>query len=279
MATTWTETQPIVRGTNRFSLGATLTLVERELVRFFRQRNRIIGALGQPLIFWILFGSGLRSSFRPGIENGVMSYEEYFYPGVVIMILLFTAIFATISIIEDRREGFLQEVLIAPVPRSQVVLGKILGGTVLAMIQAWIFLAIAPWAGIPLTVTSVFLSSLLLFVVGFALTSLGVCIAWRMDSTQGFHAIMSVFLMPMWLLSGAFFPAAGAPAWLAWIIRLNPLTYGVAGLRRILYWNHPEIVFTPDVPGLGISVVVSVVFAAGTYALASWLASDRRVRG
>jgi ABC-2 type transport system permease protein len=253
------------------------TLVERELVRFFRQRNRLVGALGQPLIFWILFGAGLRSSFRPESAGSGVSYEEYFFPGVVIMILLFTAIFATISIIEDRREGFLQEVLIAPLPRQHVVLGKVLGGTLLAMIQAWIFLAIAPWAGIQLSVVSVVLSSLLLFVVAFALTSLGVCIAWRMDSTQGFHAIMSVFLMPMWLLSGAFFPAEGAPGWLAWIIRLNPLSYGVAGFRRLLYWNQP-MELGAEVPGLGLSIVISLLFAVLSYSLASYLAADERGR-
>jgi len=207
------------------------TLAERELVRFFRQRNRVFGALGQPIIFWLLFGAGLRT------RN--LDYA-YFFPGTLVMILLFTAIFATISIIEDRREGFLQGVLVAPVPRWAMMLGKVLGGTVIAMLQGLLFVFLGwlserlGWASIisptPLGLVA---AAALMFVVAVSLTALGFVIAWRMDSTQGFHAIMSVFLLPMWLLSGAFFPV-DTPGWLGWIIRVNPLTYGVAGLRHYL---------------------------------------------
>lgn len=263
---------------------AAATLAERELVRFFRQRNRVIGALGQPIIFWILFGSGLRSSFRPGGggtatgagvgASAALSYEEYFFPGVVVMIVLFTAIFATISIIEDRQKGFLQEVLIAPVPRGMVVLGKVLGGTILALIQAWLFLALAPFAGISLTIVSFVAASLILLVLGFALTSLGVSLAWKMDSTQGFHAMMTVFLMPLWLLSGAFFPADGAPTWLAWVIAANPLTYGVAALRRVLYLARPDALAGLALPGLPMSLLVTALFAAVAFAAAMRIAAD-----
>ena len=220
------------------------TLAARELVRFFRQRTRLIGALGQPLIFWVLFGAGLRGSFqvpedwaRAGIA---MSYQEYFFPGIAVLILMFTAIFSTISIIEDRREGFLQGVLVAPVPRLAIVLGKLCGGTALAVIQAALFLVIgpllayiglAPKMDLALTAGSFAGTLAFLVLLAFTLTALGYLIAWPLDSTQGFHAIMSVFLMPMWLLSGAFFPGSGS-AWLVWIIRLNPLTYGGAARRR-----------------------------------------------
>lgn len=215
------------------------TLAQRELVRFFRQRTRIIGALGQPILFWILFGAGLHGSFR-GPDG--MTYQEYFFPGVAAMILMFTAIYSTISIIEDRREGFLQGVLVAPIPRVSLVLGKVLGGTALAVLQALLFLLIGPalsWVGLApplqtgLTWGNAPLAIGFLALVGFSLTALGYLIAWPLDSTQGFHAIMSIFLMPMWLLSGAFFPP-GEAGWLSWVIAANPLTYGVAGLRRIL---------------------------------------------
>lgn len=255
----------------RHGLAASFTLAERELVRFFRQRNRVIGALVQPLIFWLLFGSGLRSSFKPDWQGTNISYAEYFYPGIVVLIVLFTAIFATISIIEDRKEGFLQEVLIAPVSRSFVVLGKVLGGTALALIQAWLFLLLAPLASISLTVVEVLAASAVLVLSGVALTSLGVCLAWRMDSTQGFHAIMSVFLMPMWLLSGAFFPSDGAAGWLRWVIAANPLTYAVAALRRVFYLNEPSVSLG-DTPSLGWSLVVTVLFATAMYMAASRIA-------
>jgi ABC-2 type transport system permease protein len=254
--------------TRRSTWSASWSLAERELVRFFRQRNRVVGALGQPIIFWVLFGAGLRGSFQPAGAASGMLYGEYFFPGVVVMIVLFTAIFSTISIIEDRKEGFLQGVLVAPVPRPFVVLGKVAGGTALAMLQAWFFLLLAPLAGVPLSAMSALATSLLLIVVGLALTSLGVAIAWRMDSTQGFHAIMSVFLLPMWLLSGSFFPEQGAPTWLAWTIRLNPLTYGVASVRRLLYLGDPSGRGVEGLPSLPVSLLVTIVFAAAMFALA-----------
>lgn len=266
---------PLVR-----ALLAAATLCRRELVRFLRQRNRVFGALGQPVIFWLLFSAGLNASFKPPRWAGEMSYGEYFFPGIVVLIELFTAIFATISIIEDRREGFLQGVLVAPVPRWSIVLGKVLGGTVLAGAQAMLFVALAPTVGIGLSVMKVLLLAAVLLVLGFGLTALGFAIAWRMDSTQGFHAIMNVFLMPLWLLSGAFFPAQGVPTWLAWTIALNPVTYGVAALRRILYLDlgKPIPAGADGLPSLGLSLGVSVAFGALMF-LAAVLVASRPVRG
>src|SRR5688500_4560588 len=209
-----------------------LSLAQRELVRFLRQRNRIIGALATPLIFWLLIGGGMGRSLNFAGMTGD-SYIRYFFPGTLVMILLFTAIFSTISIIEDRREGFLQSVLVSPTSRGAVVLGKVLGGTALATGQGLLFLLLAPLIGFRLTPTSFAIAFLLMLVLSFALTALGFCLAWRMTSTQGFHAVMNLFLMPMWFLSGALFPLENASAPLRWVMRLNPLTYGLAGLRQI----------------------------------------------
>ncbi len=241
---------------------ATGTLWWREIVRFLRQRNRIVGALGTPLLFWLLIGSGLGSSFRSGSLGGE-HYLEYSFPGTLALILLFTSIFSTISIIEDRQVGFLQSVLVAPVPRAAITLGKILGGTSLALLQALIFVALAPTVGISLTIVKLAALGGILLVVAFALTGLGFLIAWRLDSTQGFHAIMNLLLIPMWLLSGSFFPASGAPSWIRLIIHVNPLTYGVAAIRRVLYLgSHPGAL---DVPSLAICVTVSVLFGVVTF--------------
>src|SRR5512147_1213291 len=126
---------------------ATYTLWLREIVRFYRDRSRVLGALASPLVFWFLIGSGLGRSFRGGPAQPLPGgYLEYFYPGTLALILLFTAIFSTISLIEDRQAGFLQGVLVAPVPRSAIVLGKILGGTTLAALQGGVFLLLAPFA-------------------------------------------------------------------------------------------------------------------------------------
>ena len=255
----------------RRSLGVVRALLWREVIRFLRDRNRVLGALLQPIMFWALFGSGLSASFHPPVPGGTVPYEEYFFPGVVVMILLFTAIFSTVSIIEDRREGFLQSVLVAPEPRSIVVLGKVLGGTCLAMAQGLVLLVLAPLAGIRLTAAVLGESCLVLVPLAFALTALSFCIAWRMDSTQGYHAVMTVFLMPLWLLSGAPFPSLGAPAWLRAIIGANPVTYGLAAFRRVLYPATAPVV--AGLPSLGLSLVVTLAFCAFTFGGALALAS------
>ena len=264
---------------------AIATLARRELVRFFRQPTRVVGAIGQPLIFWILFGSGLRGSFQaPGFTTASrdLSFQEYFFPGIAVLIVLFTAIFSTISIIEDRREGFLQGVLVAPVSRFAIVFGKLCGGSLLAVMQAAAFLAmgpllasigLAPQMSIDVSVGSAILCLLFLNLIAFELTALGYVIAWPMTSTQGFHAIMSVFLMPMWLLSGAFFPGDQS-GWLSWVIRLNPLTYGVAGLRRLLYGGGLQ---NSGLPGLGICLGVTILCTLCLIVLCVLLTNRRSV--
>lgn len=245
-----------------------LTLAQRELVRFFRQRNRVIGGLVQPIMFWLLFSAGLR-----GNDLG----HAFFFPGTLAMILLFTAIFATISIIEDRREGFLQSVLVAPAPRWAMVLGKILGGATIAILQALLFLALG-WLTLGMTssIFAILMAVVLMIVIAIALTSLGFFIAWRMNSTQGFHAIMSVFLFPMWLLSGSLFPEE-AGSWLTWISRFNPLTYGVAGLRHYLQFKD-STVGTETLPSLSVCWLVSIGFAVVMLVL-SWRIAATRTTG
>src|SRR5579885_435320 len=145
----------------------------REVVRFYRQRSRVIGVIASPLLFWVVIGSGFGTSFRSGSAAGQQHYLDYFYPGALIMIVLFTSIFTMMSVIEDRREGFLLSVLVAPVPRSSIVLGKVLGGTTLAAAQGLIFLIFAPFAAIHLNVVQVLLVAVVVFLVSFSLTALG----------------------------------------------------------------------------------------------------------
>ncbi len=244
-----------------------MTLWQREIVRFVRQRSRLGSALSTPLVFWLLLGGGFSASFRPPGSPAGTGYLEYLYPGMITLVILFTAIFATISVIEDRKAGFLQGVLVAPVSRTSIVLGQALGGTTLALFQGVLFLLLAPLAGIHLTVSSVLAGIVVMVLVSFALTSLGLIIAWRMQSIQGFHAIMNLILMPIWFLSGAFFPASGLPSWLGWLMRLNPLTYGMAALRSSLYMGNPATV--GSLPHLAPSLVVTAAFAIGTFVVAS----------
>jgi len=227
-----------------------MTMWHREIVRFYRQRNRIIGALATPLVFWLLIGSGLGPSFRLPDTN--MSYLEYFFPGTVVLIMLFTAIFSTISVIEDRREGILQSVMVSPAAPVSIALGKFLGGATLALLQGLLFCLLAPMAGIGISPAQWPLLLAVFFLVGLGMTGLGFLIAWPMESTQGFHAIMNVLLMPMWLMSGALFPAASG-TWVYWAMAINPVTYAVAMIRRVLYPVDPGVM---NLPGWGLSLAV-----------------------
>jgi len=254
------------------ALGAAWMLAWREWVRFFRQRNRVIAAIIQPLVFWLLFGIGLQGSFQAA---GQLNFLEFFLPGTVALIVLFTAIFATISVIEDRREGFMQSVLVAPVGRLPVLLGKVLGGSAIAWVQAVVFLLLvyvvgtAPfgWTVIPLLP--------LLAVVAISMCALGMIVAWPMDSTQGFHAIMMLGLMPMWLLSGSFFPIPpiGAQAGigqsiLGGVMRINPLSYAIVEMRRLLY-PAADYAASGFAPGTAVCWTVTVV-TAGVVMLIAW---------
>jgi ABC-2 type transport system permease protein len=243
------------------------TLWLREITRFCRQRSRVIGSFLQPLVFWVLLGAGLKASFKPAGMPAGMDYFQYLYPGFIVLVLLFTAIFATISTVEDRREGFLQSVLVAPISRATIVMGQALGGTTLAWVPSCIFLILAPLAGIHLSVGAAVFAALIMLIIAFALTCIGLTIAWKIESTQGFHAIMNLILIPVWLLSGAFWPIDGAPVLLRWTMRLNPLTYGMAALRESLYTgNRGEM---GSLPSIALSVAIAIAFAVATFALAA----------
>src|SRR5438309_4977272 len=248
------------------------TLWWREIVRFYRQRTRVIGVIASPLVFWLVIGSGFGTSFRSGESAGQQHYLDYFYPGALIMIVLFTSIFTMMSVIEDRKEGFLLSVLVAPVPRSAIVLGKVLGGTTLATVQGLIFLALGPFLGIHLSFTQFLLVMLTVFLVSFALTALGFTIAWPMDSTQAFQVIINLFLIPLWLLSGALFPLAGASGWIRVLMRINPLTYGVEALRNLLYPASPA-----EFP-LSASLATLILFSGFMFALAFIMVNRRTAK-
>lgn len=229
-----TLSRPLVPASTGVILPA-FTLWWREIVRFYRQPGRVVGVLASPLVFWLVLGSGFGNSFRSSAGPSQQHYLDYFYPGTLILIVLFTSIFTMMSVIDDRKEGFLLSVLVAPVPRSAIVLGKVLGGTTLSAIQGMIFLLFAPITGVRLELVQVLLVGVVVFLVSFALTALGFAIAWPMDSSQAFHGIVNLFLIPLWLLSGALFSADGASGWIRVLMNLNPLTYGVRALRSLLY--------------------------------------------
>src|ERR1700758_3992656 len=270
-----TQATALTRPVAPVSAGVVLpafTLWWREIVRFYRQTGRVIGVLASPLVFWAVLGSGFGTSFRSGGGAGQQHYLDYSYPGILILIVLFTSIFTMMSVIEDRKEGFLLSVLVAPVPRTAIVLGKVLGGTTLSAVQGMIFLIFAPFAGVHLQPAQVLLVAVVVFLVSFSLTALGFAIAWPMDSSQAFHGIVNLFLIPLWLLSGALFPLAGASGWIRIIMRLNPLTYGVEALRGLLY-PGAETSFP-----LSSSIATLLLFSLVMFALALLMPNPRTTK-
>ena len=244
------------------------SLWQREIVRFYRQKARVAGVIASPLIFWVTLGAGFAHSFSAG-SGSSSHYLAYFFPGSVAMIVLFTAIFSMMSLIQDRNEGFLLSVLAAPVSRSSIVLGKVLGGATLAAVQGVIFLVFAPLVGAHLTPASIGVSILVVAMISFELTALGFAIAWPMDSTQAFHAVVNILLLLVWMLSGSLFPLSGAAGWMRFCMMLNPLTYGVEALRGSLF---PDAVTQFSLP---VNLAVTAVFCLLTF-VAAWAIVNRR---
>ena len=246
------------------------SLWQRELVRFYRQRARVVGVVASPLIFWVVLGAGFAHSFRSGDGQG-SHYMGYFFPGSVAMIVLFSGIFSMMSLIQDRNEGFLLSVMAAPVSRSSIVLGKVLGGATLAAAQGILFLVFGPLVGVQVTPAAVGLSVLAIVLISFELTALGFAIAWPMDSTQAFHAIVNLLLIPLWLLSGALFPLSGAAGWMRICMMLNPLTYGVEALRGSLF---PQAATQFS---MTVNLAVTAGFCLLTF-VAAWAIVNRRTQ-
>ena len=247
----------------------------RDVVRFFRQPSRVLGALAQPILFWWVIGSGYSGSFRSSGSGSPAGYMGFFYPGVLAMVILFSAIFATITVVEDRKEGFLQAVLAGPGSRLSTVLGKVLGSTSVGLLQAALFLLLAPAAGVRLAQVNFPLLALVMVLTGVALTSLGVTLAWWVKSTSGYHAVMSVLLIPMWVLSGGMFPREGAGPAVAAMMTANPLRFTVDGLRRALLGDAAAAAASPSCASMSTVLVVLGLFCAGFLVAASLSVSRR----
>ena len=203
----------------------------REIRTFVRDRARVAGAVVQPLAIWALLGVGFSAAFRLPGQSHSPDYVAFLFPGIIALVVLFTAIFSTISVVEDRQTGVLHAALVAPQPRLALVLGVLSGGVTLAVVQAALVMLLAPLAGLSPTLLGAGAALLACVLTAVALTALGFVMAWRLDTTRGFHAVMNLVLMPLWILSGGFFPIDGAPTVLRWLMLANPVTYGVAAIR------------------------------------------------
>jgi ABC-2 type transport system permease protein len=226
--------------TRTATLRAVYIIWYRDLVRYYRDRWRLVAFLAQPVLYLIVFGTGLSSSLR-GAGGGVFNapgstlhYQQFIFPGIIGMAVLFTAFFGAMSIVWDREFGFLKEVLVAPINRAAVAVGKTLGGATQAMLQGVILLVLAPIVGVTLTWQGVLELLPLIFVYAFALSALGVAIGARMRSMQGFQVVTNFLMMPIFFLAGALFPLQGLPAWMTVLTRLDPASYGIDPMRRVV---------------------------------------------
>ena len=203
----------------------------RELVRFVQDRPRMISSFSMPIIFLLIFGAGfgrLIGQMMPGVD-----YIQFMYPGILAMTVLMTSVMSGVSIVWDREFGFLKEVMVSPLTRSGVLVGKAVGAATIAIIQGAIMLVLAPIVNVPIKLGTVLALLPLLLILSLALSGLGLLIGARMRSQQGFQIVMQLVIFPMMFLSGIFFPVSGVAAWLGVLSKLNPVTYGIDAIRQV----------------------------------------------
>ncbi|MGZ6793856.1 MAG: ABC transporter permease, partial [Mycobacteriales bacterium] len=234
----------VPRGSFALDLRAVKIVVQRDLIRTLQDRTRFVAALVQPLLFLFVLGSGLGSLTRGA--TGALDLKTFMFPGILATSTLFTAIFSAVSIVWDREFGFLREMLVAPVRRSSIIVGKALGGATVATTQGLIVLALAPLVHVPLTVGLVATLVAEVFLLSFTLTALGLAIVARITQVQTVMGLMQVLLLPLSFLSGALYPLSGLPGWLSVLVRVNPLTYAVHPVRAAVF-DHLDV--TPAVRG------------------------------
>lgn len=238
-------------------VNAIYVLVAREFKKFIRERSRLISTLARPLIWLFLVGGGMSRLVSPGMGAGI-SYIQFIFPGILGMTILFSAIFSSISIIWDKEFGLMKEILVAPVSRLSIVLGKALSGTIVSVIQAAIILALFPILGIKLGILAIVETVVICTLLSFCIASLGIVIATFYESFESFSVIMNFIVMPMFFLSGAMYPVKMLPSVLKLLTRLNPFTYGIDALKHAIFRGEGMFDFSV-VTDLGAMIITSLV--------------------
>lgn len=237
----------------------------RDIKRFFRDKPRLITGITRPSLHLFILGSGLSSAFGMFGGRGGDWYMDFVYPGILGMIVLFTSLFSAFSIVWDREFGFLKEILVAPISRTSIVVGKALSGSTISLFQGIILLIFAPLLHIKLNFPMIIKICLLILLTSFALTSLGILIASRMKSMQGFNMIMNFLVMPMFFLSGAMFPLKELPKWLEYLVNINPLSYSIDALRYVVLEDRTFLAHPFFINILVISIFAIVMISAAIF--------------
>jgi len=225
--------QVLAPGGVRHETRATAVVWQRELIRFFRDKGRMVSTLAQPLLFLFVLGTGLSSLV--GSRSGNIDFRTFLFPGVLATSVLFTAVFAGISLVWDREFGFLREMMVAPISNLAIMGGKCLGGATVATLQSLVIVALAPVVGVPYVPVMLLELVALLFLMSFLMTAMGLVLAARVKQIQTAMPMIQLIITPMMFLSGALFPLANLPRWLAIVTKLNPLTYAVEPMRQAVF--------------------------------------------
>jgi ABC-2 type transport system permease protein len=244
----------------------------RDLLRFWHDKIRFAGSVVQPLLFLFVFGTGLAS--RIGSLGTGTDFRQFIFPGIIGMNVLMSSFMAGISLVWDREFGFLKEVLVAPVSRASIVMGKTLGGATIALIQGMALLLLAPLVGVNLTPLDVLALVPLMILLATVMGSLGILLASRIHSIEGFQAVMQLLMFPMVFLSGSLFPVQGLPAWLNFLVKINPATYGVASVREVILGVSSDSPYVISLFGHQMSimenVLILVIFGVIIFVTAMW---------
>lgn len=219
------------RGNRFIDRDAIVMLCERDVVRYLRERAQLYGSLARTIVWLFIFGAGLRGSVQ---VPGGLTYTKFVFPGMLAMAVIFASLQSAISVIFDREFGFLKEILVAPIPRSSVAIGKALAGASIATLQGAVIFVFAPFVGLWPAPWKIAGSLGVMLLMGLGLTGIGIVIAARMTSFEGFGTVNNFVILPLYFTSGAQFPLERAPAWLRAVVRVNPLAYGVDLLRGLL---------------------------------------------
>ncbi len=232
----------------------------RELLRFVQERSRLFSSFAMPLIFLVIFGAGfgeLIGSMVPGVD-----YIQFMYPGIIAMTVLMSSVMSAISIVWDREFGFLKEILVSPLGRSGIMLGKAVGGAAVAVLQGIVMLILAPILGVSLSFTMVIGLILVIIIVSMSLSGLGLLVASRMKSQQGFQVVIQLIIMPLIFLAGVFYPVNNVPVWMEFISKVNPLTYGVDAIRQLFLGSEGAVTLGVTVFGHTMTILEDVLVVA-----------------
>ncbi len=240
---------------------AIFAILQRDLLKFYRDRARLFGSFAMPFMFLILFGSGMSGAMKSLIGGGQaagplqdFNFVQFMFPGIIGMTVFNTAIFSALSVVQDKEFGYLREILVSPVSRVSVAIGKVLSGAIVAVIQGLLMLIFVPFIGADISVPIIIKLIPMMFLVAFTISSIGLMIASSLKTSQGFQMIIQLLIFPMLFLSGALFPLSGMPGWMNFLVKINPLTYAVDSFKKIILETHKMNPMLKQAMGLNLTV-------------------------